>query len=305
MKKTLPLVFGCVVGLWFVIAAFVPHHAVYDFTQTELTGWATVIAACAYIAGGLNLIQVTWPKIRRREADWPYKVVLLASALIMFAAGLPWGTAKDPSTFQTVSSDATLAGRNKAVVEIVAPGDVKVTIAGVVTHAYDLQGRPSRVEVEPGSIAAKAQHGVGGFATWEGTLDLKAGDVARLATDPPAQWGADGRMRTWIYDHVFAPCNATMFSLLAFFVASAAFRAFRARNIESGLLLGSAIIVLLGRAPMGAAISGKLPALSQWILDIPNNGSRRAILMGAAVGAVATGLRVILGLERSHLGGDS
>ncbi|HPH65379.1 MAG TPA: hypothetical protein PLF40_06525 [Kofleriaceae bacterium] len=305
MKKTLPLFFGCAVGLWFVIAAFVPHHAVYDFTQTDLTGWASVIAACAYIAGGLNLIQVTWPKIRRREADWPYKVVLLASALIMFAAGLPWGTAKDPSTFTTVSSDATLAGRNKAVIEIVAPGDIKVVVAGVVTHALDEHGKPSRIEVDPGVIEASAQHGAGGFATWNGTLNLKAGDVARLATDPPMMWGKDGRVRTWMYDHLFAPCNATMFSLLAFFVASAAFRAFRARNVESGLLLGSAIIVLLGRAPMGAAISTKLPALSQWILDIPNNGSRRAIIMGAAVGAIATGLRVILGLERSHLGGDS
>ena len=41
-----------------------------------------------------------------------------------------------------------------------------------------------------------------------------------------------------------------------------------------------------------------------WILDIPNNAGRRAIMMGAAIGAIATGLRVILGLERSHLGAD-
>jgi hypothetical protein len=304
MKKTLPLVFGCAVGLWVVMAAFVPHHSVADFT-TELTGWATVIAACAYIAGGLNLAQVTWPKIRRREEDWPYKVVLLASALIMFAVGLPWGQAKDTSGVVVVSHDATLQGRGKAIVEIVAPGDVKATIGAIVTPALDDKGQASRVEVAPGEIEMSAQHGAGGFATWKGKIDLKAGDIARLTTDPPMQWGADGRVRTWIYDHVFAPCNSTMFALLAFFVASAAFRAFRARNVESGLLLGSAIIVLLGRAPIGAAISTKLPALSQWILDIPNNGSRRAILMGAAVGAVATGLRVILGLERSHLGGDS
>ena len=37
---------------------------------------------------------------------------------------------------------------------------------------------------------------------------------------------------------------------------------------------------------------------------MPNNGGRRAIMMGAAIGAVATGLRIILGIERSHMGSD-
>ena len=46
------------------------------------------------------------------------------------------------------------------------------------------------------------------------------------------------------------------------------------------------------------------PDLAQWLIDIPNNAGRRAIMMGAAIGAIATGLRVIIGLERSHLGSD-
>ena len=95
-----------------------------------------------------------------------------------------------------------------------------------------------------------------------------------------------------------------MFALLAFFVASAAFRAFRARNIEAALLLGTAIVMMLGRAPIGRALSDSLPDIAQWLLDVPSNGGRRAIMMGAAIGAIATGMRVILGLERSHLGGD-
>jgi hypothetical protein len=107
-----------------------------------------------------------------------------------------------------------------------------------------------------------------------------------------------------MYDYVFYPCNATMFALLAFFIASAAFRAFRARNAEAALLLGAAIIIMLGRAPIGRAISDMLPLISDWILDVPNNAGRRAIMMGAALGAIATGLRIILGLERSHLGAE-
>ena len=63
--------------------------------------------------------------------------------------------------------------------------------------------------------------------------------------------------------------------------------------------------MLLAQAPIGRWITTALPHLSDWILDILSNGSRRAIIMGAAVGAIATGLRVILGIERSHLGGDA
>jgi hypothetical protein len=133
---------------------------------------------------------------------------------------------------------------------------------------------------------------------------LAAGDVLTVKADPQLTWGKEGRVFVWIYDHIFAPCNATMFALLAFFVVSAAFRAFRARNTEAGLLLGGAILVMLGRVPIGRAISETLPSISQWILDVPNNGSRRAIMMGAAIGAIATGLRILLGLERSHLGSD-
>jgi len=87
-------------------------------------------------------------------------------------------------------------------------------------------------------------------------------------------------------------------------VVSAAFRAFRMRNVEATLLLGAAIIVMLAAAPIGAWISDDLVDLGQWILDIPNNAGRRAIMMGAAIGAIATSLRIVLGLERSHLGAD-
>jgi hypothetical protein len=130
------------------------------------------------------------------------------------------------------------------------------------------------------------------------------GQLVRVTADPPMLWGREGRVFVWIYDHVFDPCNSTMFALLAFFVASAAFRAFRARNVEAALLLGAAILVMLGRAPLGRSLHDIFPDLAQWLIDIPNNAGRRAIMMGAAVGAIATGLRVIVGLERSHLGSD-
>lgn len=112
----------------------------------------------------------------------------------------------------------------------------------------------------------------------------------------------------WLNRYLFDPLNATMFALLAFFIASAAFRAFRARNFEATLLLLTAVFVMFARVPLGELASqslfgdNTLQWIMGWILDVPNNAAKRAILVGAALGAVATGLRVILGLDRSHLG---
>jgi hypothetical protein len=114
----------------------------------------------------------------------------------------------------------------------------------------------------------------------------------------------NGMAYKWVFDFVFVPLNATMFALLAFYIASAAFRAFRARNVEATVLLVAAIVVMIGRVPIGEALSERLPTLVNWLMEVPNTAARRAIFIGAALGAIATGLRIILGIERSHLGGD-
>ena len=70
--------------------------------------------------------------------------------------------------------------------------------------------------------------------------------------------------------------DATMFSILAFFIASAAYRTFRARTPEAAILLCfSAIIVMIGRVPIGAAISDVFPLLSGWLMDVPNLAANR------------------------------
>ncbi len=119
-----------------------------------------------------------------------------------------------------------------------------------------------------------------------------------------------GTRSKWIYDNVYANMQATMFALLAFFIASAAFRAFRIRTLEAGLLAAAALIVMLGRVPLSNALTQWLPewarlqALQEWIMEFPQNAAKRAILMGAALGVMATGLRVVVGVERSYLGGE-
>lgn len=122
---------------------------------------------------------------------------------------------------------------------------------------------------------------------------------------------AEGTWFKFIYDAVFAPLQATMFSLLAFFVASASYRAFRAKTREATILLIAAFIILVGRTPLGYYLTFWLPEplqflhipnLSTWILATPNMAGQRAIMIGIALGIIATSLKLILGIERSYLG---
>ena len=160
---------------------------------------------------------------------------------------------------------------------------------------------------------------------WQYSFIVFFGMIVMVAVGVP--FGQLNPVFVWLYDNVQVPMDATMFSLLAFFIASAAFRAFRARAFEATLLLITAMFVMLGNIPVGDLVWNKviswLPLPESWvlledgtsrmedgaswlrqeILDVPNTAARRGIILGVSLGVISQSIRIILGIERSYLGG--
>jgi hypothetical protein len=110
----------------------------------------------------------------------------------------------------------------------------------------------------------------------------------------------------FMYNQLIAPMNATVYATLVFYIGSAAYRSFRLRSMEAGILLVVAVIMMLGRVPLGTMLLGGNPALGKmadWLLNVPNSAGMRGIQIGACLGGIATALRIMLGIERNWLGG--
>lgn len=112
-----------------------------------------------------------------------------------------------------------------------------------------------------------------------------------------------------LYFGLLMNLDAAMFALLAFYIASASYRAFRVRTLEAGLLMASALIVMLGFVNFGVFLTSWIPIdssfawlrvenISSFILGWINMPAYRAVVIGVGVGMLAMGLRLWLSLER-------
>jgi len=95
----------------------------------------------------------------------------------------------------------------------------------------------------------------------------------------------------FLYYKVLVSVNATIFSLLAFFIASAAYRAFKARSLESSILLVAGLLVVIGQAPIADLIWPGFSSIRDWIMAYPNTAGQRGIIIGAALGILAFSVR--------------
>ena len=185
----------------------------------------------------------------------------------------------------------------------------------IAVFAFFLGGG-NLIRVHADKIAKKKNDWGFSIVTVVGFLIMLAAGLFKLGNPGgiTADVAATGSMFQLMYDWIFNPLGASMYALLAFYVASASYRAFRAKNRDATILLIAAFVILLGRTPLGVYATSwipdsyslmRIPELAVWIMTAPNLAGQRAILIGIALGVVSMSLRLILGVERTHLGVDN
>lgn len=139
---------------------------------------------------------------------------------------------------------------------------------------------------------------------WYNSLAFYIALVAMIVFGFVQTYGAAGsrarELGTSVFNILFmgalAQLQATMFALVAFYIVSAAYRAFRIKSGETVLMMAAAFLVMLGFVPVGMLLG--LGPIKEWIMTIPNAAAQRGMAFGIGVGGLAMAIRLWLSLER-------
>jgi len=119
-------------------------------------------------------------------------------------------------------------------------------------------------------------------------------------------YGPTGSWSLWIFNSIQFPIESSLMAILAVVLIYSAARLMRRRMDLFSLLFGMAVLlVLLGSAPIFGI---EIPflygpdGLRSLIVQIPAVAGARGILLGVALGTIATGLRILIGADRPYGG---
>lgn len=114
-------------------------------------------------------------------------------------------------------------------------------------------------------------------------------------------FGPTGQWSLWIFNSIQVPTESSLMALLAVVLAYAGARLFNRRiNLFSLVFLLTALVVLLGMATIPIINAPLLGDARSWITQVPAVAGSRGILLGVALGTIATGLRVLIGSDRPY-----
>jgi len=297
LKRTLPLIITFVTGVTMILAFFSgPGLPVLKTLDKEMPEWIRIMMTFAMVLGGVSLLQINLTKVQRRVEGWGYNLVLVIGFVAMGTFGFFSGFEGSESRLTPDNKLYMLNDSTKAWVPVTVKSvnKEKATITDAAGVKKEVEFISSvNVVTDNDKKEVKVQ-----------TNNVKGYILATFAS-----------FQDFLFNGVFKAAQSTMFSLLAFFVASASFRAFRIKSKEAGLLMFAAFIVMLGNVPIGNFITNILSKvylgfvdfsiMKEWIMKYPNSAAQSAIIIGASLGYISASLKIILGVERSYLGGES
>lgn len=129
---------------------------------------------------------------------------------------------------------------------------------------------------------------------WIHSAALLAAMLAVLVAGLLNPAGVASPMVEWVFDSIIAPGQATLFALLAFFMAGAAFVYLRADRTGGGWMLLGALLVLTAQAPVARVwMAPNVNNLAAWALQVPGMATMRGALIGSAVALILVGVRYL------------
>jgi hypothetical protein len=178
----------------------------------------------------------------------------------------------------TSKSDAALS----AISEEVAQGEVVLQggVLALAAHKWDVLSPEGEAALQAVSTSAAR------FASAYSLMKRASGASSFI-----------NKVYEFLYNGLFNQLGAAMFALLGVYIAAAAYRAFRIQSLESALMMTAALIVMLGQISFGKMLYHDMPALRQWLLEVPNSAAFRAIRLGAGVAGLMLAIRMWLSIE--------
>lgn len=300
LKRTLPLLITFISGTVMILAYFLGDaFGTIKSLEKIFPQWTQIIMTFTMILGAISLLHFNFQKIARKQKGWGYSVILLAGFFLMGTVGLisggSWPASED---FKEGQKCMCLSEKRLSAEE--------VEIIKIVESKESSNGKTEGVKTFTVCRTIKDKDGKEIKENFVVSGDrIKTHNMSKLCI-----------IQQVLYEGIFKPAGSTMFALLAFFVASASFRAFRIKSKEAGLLMFSAFIVMLGNVPLGNLVSKlwtwipgigpylNISSIKEWIMAYPSSAAQGAILIGAMLGYISSALKIIFGVERSHLGGE-
>ncbi len=116
--------------------------------------------------------------------------------------------------------------------------------------------------------------------------------------------GPAGSWSLWVFNTFQVPVEVSLLAVLAVILVYAGARLLTHRpKWNTILFLVTVLVVLLGSAPL--FFIGEITPLSivrGWLAQVPAIAGARGLLIGVALGTVATGLRILIGADRPYGG---